>query len=187
MAVMANGASGPLNERPATGRGGASSLVGVRHETLDGTLLTTPAPVARHQMAITGLLYALRAVCPAELTVVGAPLEYRPDERTSVQPDLVIVRSSDIHLDGPLTATPLVVVEILSHGARDKDRAAKRGLYQRQRVPAYWVFDPTVPSLGLFDLIDGNYAAAATVAGGDELTIDWPYPLRLCPEELAVG
>ena len=163
------------------------SLVGVRHEWLDGALLMTPAPDARHQMAISGVLYALRTNCPAELTVIGAPLEYRPDERTSVQPDLVVVRSSDIDLDGPLTGTPLVVVEVLSHNARDKDRQVKRELYQRLRIPAYWVFDPTVPSLGLFDLINGVYTAAVSVAGGDELTVDWPYPLRLCPEELAVG
>lgn len=186
MVVMANGASGPLNEGPATGPGDLS-LVGVRHERLDGALLTTPAPDTRHQMAITGLLYALRVMCPAELTVVGAPLEYRPDERTSVQPDLVVVRSSDINLDGPLTGTPLVVVEVLSHGARDRERQAKRELYQRLRIPAYWVFDPTVPSLSLFDLIGGTYTSAVSAAGAEELTVDWPYPLRLCPEELAVG
>jgi Uma2 family endonuclease len=160
---------------------------GMCHEIVDGLLLVTATPYAGHQIAVSGLVYALRMPCPADLYVLPAPLDYRPDDRNSVQPDIMVVRSSDIDLDGPVVRRPLLVVEVLSGGTRRNDLGLKRGLYQDCGIPAYWVFDPAAPSLTMFDLIDGEYQRAALLVGEQEMVVEWPYPVRLCPAELASG
>jgi Uma2 family endonuclease len=160
---------------------------GMRYELLDGVLVVTPAPFVRHQMASTGLTSVLHAGCPAELSVLAAPTAYEPDDRNSIQPDLMVVRSSDINLDGPFTAVPLVVVEILAPGTRHKDLVTKHVLYQSLGITAYWIVDPAVPSIRVHNLIDGCYELAVEVTGDEEVDLEWPYPVRLCADELTAG
>lgn len=191
MAVMATDAP-DLPRWPPSGEWSVAHLSafpddGMRYELIDGVLLVTPAPFARHQMAATGLVCALHAGCPAELSILAAPMAYEPDERNSIQPDLMVVRSSDIDLDAAFTAAPLLVVEILSPATRHKDLVTKYVQYQSLGITAYWVFDPGVPSLQVFDLIDGSYRKAVEVVGAQEIELEWPYPVRLCPEELTAG
>jgi Uma2 family endonuclease len=67
---------------------------GLQYELLDGILLVTRPPV--HQ-ALAGELYVrLRGACPPELNVFFAPLDWQPDRRTSLQPDLLVVRRDEI-------------------------------------------------------------------------------------------
>jgi Putative restriction endonuclease len=158
-----------------------------RQEVIDGVRSVTPVPFAQHQVAVTGMMYALRLACPAEFTVIATPLEYRPELRSSVRPDLMVVRSSDLQSDGPLTATPLLVVEVVSHETRHRDFVSKFHLYQRVAVPAYWLFDPATPSLEVFDLIDRQYQRRFTLVGDQVSEIEWPYQIFICPEEVAAG
>src|SRR5699024_10768533 len=60
---------------------------GLQYELLDGLLLVSPAPVPVHQRVITRLLVLLHAACPPGYEVFTAPLDWRPDQRTSLQPD----------------------------------------------------------------------------------------------------
>ena len=69
---------------------------GLRYELLDGTLIVSPAPVPRHQRAIVRLVLLLSAACPADHEVFVAPLDWQPDRRTSLEPDLLVVRKDRI-------------------------------------------------------------------------------------------
>ena len=64
---------------------------GLQYELLDGILLVTPAPIPIHQGALGELFVLLRAACPTHLKVFVAPLDWQPDRRTSLQPDVLVI------------------------------------------------------------------------------------------------
>lgn len=82
---------------------------------------------------------------------------------------------------------PLLVVEVLSPSNQSQDLGVKRHLYERLGFPAYWVIDPSRPSvLALRHPGDagGAYRVEAEVAGDSVWETDWPFPMRIVPDEL---
>lgn len=156
---------------------------GLQYELADGVLLVTPSPRPRHQRMSGRLLVRLVAACPDELEVFHAPFDFRPSRVTSLQPDLLVVRRSDVDDEG-LTGTPLLVVEILSPSTRAKDLVLKRALYAEAGVPSYWVLDPVEATLLVLALEDGTYVERAFVVGAQEVTVTTPLAVALRPAEL---
>ena len=156
---------------------------GLQYELADGVLLVSPAPVPRHQVVVVELLYQLRAACPDHLQVLVAPVDYQPTDRRSLQPDLLVVRRSDV--GATRIVAPLVLaVEVLSPSTRSKDLLLKRGLYEQSGVGSYWVVDPEEPSVLVLELQGGSYVEAGRVVGQDELAVQLPYPVVLQPSAL---
>jgi len=113
-------------------------------------------------------------------------VDYQPDERNSLQPDILVVRREDegrTHIERPL----LLAVEVFSRTTRRRDQTLKRRVYEESGVASYWMFDPEVPSLLVCELVDGRYVDVAKAAGEEEILVDRPFPVRLCPAELAKG
>ncbi|MGI8751313.1 MAG: Uma2 family endonuclease [Acidimicrobiales bacterium] len=145
--------------------------------------MVTPAPSLGHQRA-SGVLYAqLFEAETAQTMVVAAPCDWRLLDGGSVQPDLMVISRGNFEPGGPLaaTATPLLVVEVLSASNADHDLAVKRHLYESLQVPAYWIVDATVPSITVLRLSDRGYVVDAEVTGDDALVTDWPFPVRVVP------
>jgi Uma2 family endonuclease len=93
-----------------------------------------------------------------------APLDVLFSEMDVVEPDVLYV--SEERLRGQqeeryLTVTPDLVVEVLSPSTRRVDRGAKRGLYERQGVPEYWLIDPVLETVQVFRLERGRFELAA--------------------------
>src|SRR5215468_8804219 len=93
---------------------------GLRYELIDGILFVTPAPTYPHQVAVIGLILALGSACPADLQVVASPIDYQPNRRRSVQPDVAVVRLSDAP-EKNLVKPPVLVVEVLLPSTRRYD------------------------------------------------------------------
>lgn len=180
---------GAMTVMPRTGEGWTVDDLdrvpddGLQYELLDGLLLVTPAPVPLHQRAVGNLYLVLRAACPPGHEVFLAPLDWRPDVRTSVQPDLLVVRNEDVG-DRNVTASPVLAVEVLSPSTRRKDLVLKRSKYEDCGVQSYWVVDPTTPSLLALDLLDGTYVTSSTVQGGERAALRRPFPVEVVPEDL---
>lgn len=182
MAIQATGPARPFRVEDLEG----TPDDGYRREIIGGSLIVTPAPSLGHQRA-SGVLYAqLFAAETARTMVVAAPCDWRLPDCGSVQPDLLVISREDFEAGGPLaaTATPLLVVEILSPSDADKNLSVKRHLYEALRVPAYWIVDVTVPSVTVLRLSDGGYTIDVEVTGHDELVTDWPFPVRVIPSRL---
>jgi Uma2 family endonuclease len=118
---------------------------GKRYEIIDGELFVTPAPRYPHQRALGELFLRLHAYLEGrrEAEVIFSPADVRSGTRTSVQPDLFVMRR-------PIRAAPhgwpdletlILAVEILSPTTARVDRGRKRALYQRAGVPEYWIVD----------------------------------------------
>ena len=114
---------------------------GLQYELLDGLLLVTPAPSLLHQRVVARLHLLLNSECPAGLEVFFAPVDWRPDRRTSLQPDLLVVRNKDVEMQN-LPAPLVLAVEVLSPSTRRKDHVLKRSKYQDAGVQSYWIIDP---------------------------------------------
>jgi len=118
---------------------------GNRYELVDGQLLVTPSPILPHQRAVFELARLVDDYVKATgigLTIL-APADVEYDEHTVVQPDVFVAplfhgREPRSYSElGPL----LLVVEVLSPGSARADRVTKLRLYQRERVPQYWIVD----------------------------------------------
>lgn len=156
---------------------------GLQYELLDGLLLVTPAPSLVHQRVAGNLFVLLREACPPGFEVFFAPVDWRPDLHTSLQPDLMVIRSSDA-TDTSVTAPLVLAVEVLSSSTRRKDRVLKRSKYEESGVQSYWLVDPVDPTIEALDQMDGRFVTAGTATGDTLLRLERPFPVELVPAEL---
>ena len=155
---------------------------GLQYELLDGLLLVSPAPTRRHQRAALRLGSVLIEGCPGDMEVLLAPLDWRPDHRTSLQPDVLVLGNRD--LDALVGDSMILAVEILSPSTGRKDAVYKRSKYEDSGVAAYWIIDPTIPSILALELVDGHYVIAGEATGDDALTLEKPFPVTVVPAAL---
>jgi Uma2 family endonuclease len=156
---------------------------GLRYELLDGTLIVSPAPVPRHQRAIVRLVLLLSAACPADHEVFVAPLDWQPDRRTSLEPDLLVVRKDRIG-EKNITETPAIVIEVLSPGTARIDKMLKFSRYQEGGIEQYWIVDPRVPSIEVYRLADGAYQLLAQGSGTETVPVTGPLTVTVVPQDL---
>jgi Uma2 family endonuclease len=156
----------------------------LKYEILDGILLVSPSPVPRHQRAIVQLCVLLVGACPADHEVFVAPLDWRPDERTSLEPDLLVVARDRIG-EKNIQENPAIVVEVLSPSSRRYDRLLKFGRYAEAGIPQYWIVDPDRPSVEVYDLDDqGAYRLTASAEGDAQVEVVAPLNLTVTPSAL---
>jgi Uma2 family endonuclease len=163
---------------------------GNRYELIDGTLVVSPAPALAHQFVVARLTDRLRDACPPELFVFPASPAIRRGRRTSVEPDIAVVRRGDIQLGAQaFTGVPVLVVEVLSPSSLARDQVEKRRVYAGLGVPSYWIVDPsprTGPAVTVLRLGPdaGTYVEVAAVGPADSLAVTAPFPFELRPAEL---
>lgn len=155
---------------------------GERRELLDGRVLVNPSPRDVHQRS-AGVLYGLLLkACPEDLEVFFAPFDYRPNDRTSLQPDLMVFAGEDV--DQSCIQSPLLLaVEVLSPSTRARDLLKKRRLYEENGVGSYWIFEPDEAVLTVLELQDGRYVQQ-TFKDDEAFEARRPFPVRIVPAEL---
>jgi Uma2 family endonuclease len=118
---------------------------GKRYEIIDGELFVSPAPRLIHQRAIGELFVHLRAYLRANGVGYAyfAPADVEFSDSNLVEPDLLVIPPVEGQL--PRKASELrrlrLAIEVLSLSTARLDRHWKRQLYQRERVPEYWIVD----------------------------------------------
>ncbi len=160
---------------------------GWRHELIDGALLMTPAPSARHQTVVLGLAVLLRSACPDHLQVFVAPFDVALADDTVVQPDVLVARRSDL-TEADLPTAPVLAVEVLSPSTRHIDLDLKRARYERAGCPSYWVIDPgddeRAASIVMWELRDKTYVEAGAGVGDRLVEAAAPFPVSVVPDAL---
>jgi Uma2 family endonuclease len=159
---------------------------GLRYELVDGMLLVSPAPTPIHQRAAARLFLALEAACPPGLEVFFAPLDWQPDRRNSLEPDLLVVAQEDIG-EQLITAPLRLAVEVMSPSSRLRDTTLKFVKYAEGGVESYWIVDPSKPSIVAYDLRDGEYVEVAQAGGDDTVTLRQPYEVSIVPSALVAA
>jgi Uma2 family endonuclease len=148
---------------------------GRRYELHDGELSVTPAPGTRHQRILGRLYRLLSAHVEAGRLgeVLLSPFDCILSDSTIVQPDLVYLEPTRVHLVSPrgIEGLPTLVIEILSPSTTNIDRSTKRQLYGRFGVPHYWIVDPESRTIEAFELAQGEYRLAARATGDASVSL----------------
>lgn len=141
----------------------------VRYEIIEGELIMVPAPDLGHQDLSRDLEFFLWThIKKYELgKIYDAPLDVVLDEENVVQPDLVFVSASNqkILKSHGIEGSPDLVVEILSPSSLYRDRHQKKALYQKFKIPEYWIVDPANQSIEVFHLENEEYRLYSFAAG----------------------
>ena len=90
---------------------------------------------------------------------VYAPIDWKIEEDTIVQPDVLIV-CKPIQKKF-LDFKPALVVEILSPSTASKDRGEKMELYQSQQVKYYLIVDAKFMKIEIYQFVEGEYDLVA--------------------------
>lgn len=118
---------------------------GRRYEVVAGELFVTPAPSFAHQETVALLLAALRDYVGRMGLGWAAmsPADIEPEPGALVQPDVFVLPliAGRRPQDWSDVERLVLAVEVLSPSTARADRTVKRRLYQRARVPEYWIVD----------------------------------------------
>ncbi len=128
-----------------------------RVELIDGVYYDMAAPTTVHQ-AIAGFLHKLfldhvlahGGPCMPFVSPVDVQLD--EDDRTVVQPDVLIVCDRSKYRDGRVFGAPDFLVEILSPSTRKKDLQLKLYKYGNAGVREYWIVDPDRKVIIVYEL-----------------------------------
>ncbi len=118
-----------------------------RVELIDGFFYELSSPSTAHQR-ISGRLFSAfynfirEEGGPCEVFAAPFDVQLDSDERTMVQPDLVVICDPDRIEEWGLFGAPDLIVEILSPATMRKDRTLKVTKYGDAGVREYWMVDP---------------------------------------------
>lgn len=117
----------------------------VRVELIDGVFYFMGAPTAVHQIITLKLAMAFSLYIEkknGKCEVLPSPdVQLDRDDRTMLQPDIVIVCDRD-KIKNQICGNPDLAVEVLSRSTEKRDRTIKLSKYQKAGVREYWMVDP---------------------------------------------
>ncbi len=137
----------------------------IRTELIDGVLYDMAAPVTFHQL-IGGKVYQQIANfidensgdCVPFMAPVDVYLD--KDDRTVVQPDVLIVCNPDLFKDGYIYGAPDFILEVISPSTGRKDYTKKLAKYEAAGVREYWIIDPYKRRVFVYFFEDDTFCPA---------------------------
>lgn len=129
-----------------------------RVELIDGVIYDMSAPNFVHQRVVGELFAQVNAYIRQEggaCIPAASPVDVRLDcdDRTMIQPDLIIVCSRDKIKRWGIMGAPEFVLEVVSQSSRKKDYTKKLQKYADAGVKEYWIIDPDKGMLLTYDFI----------------------------------
>ncbi len=155
-----------------------------RIELIDGMIYEMEAPGFVHQRIAAVLLYKISAYIREKggsCIPLTAPLDVRLDcdNKTMVQPDLVILCDKDRIKRWGVMGAPDFVLEVISKSTRKRDYTKKLQKYADAGVKEYWIVDPEKRILVTYNFINWDIPSIQPLEGtagvalyGGELKID---------------
>jgi Uma2 family endonuclease len=153
-------------------------------ELIDGYFYDMTAPATVHQLISSSIFNAIysfirnnKGSCIPLYSPVDVQLDC--DDKTMVQPDIVIVCDKDKVKQRVIYGAPDFVLEILSPSTRRKDMFVKSEKYCNAGVKEYWMIDPKKKLLIVYIFMDEDVTPII-------LPLEGKYPLFLYEGKLEV-
>ena len=118
-----------------------------RHtELIDGCFYDMASPTSTHQDILLALAFEFELYIRSNkgsCKVLVAPLDVQldMDDRTIVQPDIVVVCKKEIIMEQKIFGAPDLCIEIVSDSTRKLDYGLKNSRYMNAGVREYWIVD----------------------------------------------
>lgn len=157
----------------------------VAGEWVAGALMEEEVPGYVHELIVGWLLEVLRRwVVPLGGVVGASGAKFAVTRRRGRKPDVTVFLPGRPMppRSGLVRVPPDIAVEVVSTDARDRrrDRIEKLAEYAEFGVPWYWIVDPDLQSLEIFELgADRRYAHAFSALGGTHDRVPGCAGLRL--------
>ncbi|MCC8044163.1 MAG: Uma2 family endonuclease [Clostridiales bacterium] len=141
-----------------------------RVELIDGVIYDMAAPNTAHQAAVIEISFQLESYVRSKegsCLVFPSPVDVQLDcdERTMVQPDVLVVCDRDKVIRRCVYGAPDMVVEIISPSSERKDRSIKLAKYMNAGVREYWIVDLRQEKVIVYDI---EHDCRITIYGMDK-------------------
>lgn len=161
----------------------------LRVELIDGVFYDMPAPTTIHQ-GIAGFLHkklldhVLEHKGPCYPFISPVDVQLDCDEKTVVQPDVLIVCDRDKYQNGRVFGAPDLIVEVLSPSTRKKDLNLKHFKYAEAGVRELWFVDPVRKAVVQYNL---EHLEVPALYGFDSVipVLIWDSACRIDLKEMA--
>ncbi len=134
---------------------------GAPYQLIGGQLVMNPSPTTFHQDVSRNLEFALLAHVEKNDSgyVFDAPLDVHFTDRDVFQPDIIFVSKERRRIVGRKTidGAPDLIVEIISPSTAYYDLRKKFRTYERENVLEYWIVDPGLKRIDVFENVDGKF------------------------------
>ena len=135
---------------------------GYIYELLNGIIMRRTSPNLVHQEVSANLHFALMSfIKPKRLgKIYAAPTDVYLTEFDLVVPDLSFVALGNpavVHDSLYVDGVPDLIIEILSKGTRNVDRGKKMKQYEANQVREYWIVEPLLKSVEVYEWRETGY------------------------------
>ena len=140
-------------------------------ELIEGELVVRGVPIINHQR-VAGNTYQMLAKAVPNGEVFVAPVSVKFDDANFFQPEVLWVAASstcEITRDG-LNGAPDLVVEVLSPGTASTDRGHKFRTYQAHGVREYWIIEPELRFIEIWQLMNGIFVQHGVYEADESFT-----------------
>jgi Uma2 family endonuclease len=130
-------------------------------EIIDGEEIMGPSPFGKHQKIASKI--ARKIFSYTETNDLGelyfSPLDVIFEEGINrLQPDILFIRKENMGIfQDWVRGVPDMVCEIVSPGTYKKDTATKRKIYEKYRVPEYWIVIPELQTIEILTIENDRY------------------------------
>ncbi len=141
-----------------------------RVELIDGVFYDMAAPTVEHQL-LTGSVHAQflayirrkKGKCIPLISPVDVKLD--SDNKTMVQPDVVVVCDRERVTDRVVLGGPDFVLEVVSPSSIMRDYIKKAAKYEAAGVREYWIIDPISRRVLTYDFTEGSVPGVYPLSG----------------------
>ncbi len=135
---------------------------GYIYELLNGDIMRRTSPNLEHQEASMMLSTLMNTFILSKKLgkLYAAPMDVYLTSEDLVVPDLVFVANNNPAILNPnrcIVGVPDLIVEILSKGTQGVDRGKKMRQYRAAKVMEYWIVDPRLKSIEVYEWTESGY------------------------------
>ncbi|MEO5358817.1 MAG: Uma2 family endonuclease [Nitrospirota bacterium] len=130
-------------------------------EIINGEEIMGPSPFGKHQDAVFNLAYNMRHYIEkhhlGKLSI--SPLDVIFEEGFNrLQPDIIFIRKENMSIfQDWIRGVPDMVCEIVSPGTFKRDMEIKRAIYEKYKVPEYWIVIPELQTIEILTIENDRY------------------------------